>query len=157
MPTHGDFMRAAIRLADWSVKTNKGGPFGAVVVRDKRIIGRGYNAVTTTNDPTAHAEVVAIRDACKHLRDFHLTDCVIYTNCEPCPMCLGAIHWARIKRIYYANTRLDAAAIGFDDAAFYKEMQRPVSQRQIAMTQLLHSRARATFTAWQRKADKVPY
>lgn len=152
-----DFMRQAIRLADQSVRNNKGGPFGAVIVQDGKIIGRGWNRVTSANDPTAHAEVVAIRDACRRLKTFVLDACVLYSNCEPCPMCLAAIYWARIRRVYYANTRNDAAAIGFDDAKFYKELKLPIPKRELSMKQLLHSEARATFQAWRMKENKVRY
>lgn len=116
------FMAEAIALSQKGIQSNQGGPFGCVVVKGNDIVGRGNNMVTSTNDPTAHAEVVAIRDACKNLQTFQLDDCEIYTSCEPCPMCLGAIYWARPKVIYYANNREDAAAIGFDDSMIYEEM-----------------------------------
>jgi guanine deaminase len=151
------FMREAIRLAERGMAARKGGPFGAIIVRNGKIVGRGCNQVTSANDATAHAEMVAIRNACRRLRTFDLSGCALYVNCEPCPMCLGAIYWARIGSMYYANTRLDAAAIGFDDAEFYHELMLPISKRKIAMKQLLRSEALATFAAWQRKADKVEY
>ena len=150
-------MRQAIRMADQSVKNNKGGPFRAVIVQNGKVVGRGWNMVTSANDPTAHAEVVAIRDACRKLKTFVLDGCVLYSNCEPCPMCLAAIYWGRIRRVYYANTRDDAAAIGFDDAKFYKELGLPIAKREMSMRQLLHSEAQTTFQAWCAKADKVRY
>jgi tRNA(Arg) A34 adenosine deaminase TadA len=152
-----EFMRAAIRLSLSKMRANCGGPFGAVVVREGRIVGRGWNQVTSTNDPTAHAEVTAIRAACKKLKTFQLDDCELYTSCEPCPMCLAAIYWARFKKVYYANTRRDAAKIQFDDALIYREVARPVSQRLIPMQQLLRPEALKVFAEWQAKADKVRY
>ena len=152
-----EFMREAIRLSMTKMKANHGGPFGSVIVRRGRIVGRGWNCVTSTNDPTAHAELVAIRDACRRLKKFELDDCEIYTSCEPCPMCLSAIYWARLKRIYYANTRKDAAAIDFDDDFLYREVKRPVSRRSIPMKQLLRTEAQTAFKAWQKKGDKVAY
>ena len=152
-----DFMRESIRLAERGVSLGRGGPFGAVIVRGGKIISRGSNAVTSRNDPTAHAEIVAIRAAGRRLRTFDLGDCEIYTSCEPCPMCLAAIYWARFKRIYYANTRKDGAKIDFDDDFIYREVVRPVSQRKIPMQQLLRSEALKAFTAWEKKADKIRY
>ena len=152
-----EFMRAAIDLSRAKMRANCGGPFGAVVVRRGRIIARGWNKVTSTNDPTAHAEVTAIRAACKKLKTFHLNDCELYTSCEPCPMCLAAIYWARFKTVYYANTRHDAARIQFDDARIYREIARPVSHRKLAMRQMLRKEALAVFEEWQAKADKVGY
>jgi len=152
-----EFMRAAIDLSRAKMRANCGGPFGAVVVRRGRIIARGWNKVTSTNDPTAHAEVTAIRAACKKLKTFHLNDCELYTSCEPCPMCLAAIYWARFKTVYYANTRHDAARIQFDDARIYREIARPVSRRKLAMHQMLREEALAVFEEWQAKADKVGY
>lgn len=149
-------MREAIRLAVRNVRRG-GGPFGAVIAREGRIVGRGANHVTTWNDPTAHAEVVAIRDACRKLKTFTLADCEIYTSCEPCPMCLAAIYWARIPRVYYGDTRADAARIGFDDALIYREVAKPLRKRQVRMSQLSHGEALAPFRAWQRKLDKVRY
>jgi tRNA(Arg) A34 adenosine deaminase TadA len=135
----------------------QGGPFGAVVVRRGKIVGRGNNSVTSLNDPTAHAEVMAIRDACRRLKSFSLTDCVIYTTCEPCPMCLAAIFWSRLRKVFYANTRDDAAAIGFDDAEFYQQMSLPLEKRKLQMKQVSRAAAIKSFQRWQAKLDKVPY
>ncbi|MBW8864606.1 MAG: nucleoside deaminase [Verrucomicrobia bacterium] len=151
------FMRAAIRLSLSKMRANCGGPFGAVVVRNGKIVGRGWNQVTSTNDPTAHAEVSAIRDACRRLKTFQLDDCELYTSCEPCPMCLSAIYWARFRKVYYANTRKDAAKIAFDDDLIYREVAKPVSKRLIPMKQLLRPEALKVFSEWQTKADKVRY
>jgi guanine deaminase len=151
------FMRAAIRLSLAKMRANCGGPFGAVVVRQGKVVGRGWNQVTATNDPTAHAEVTAIRDACRRRKTFQLGDCELYTSCEPCPMCLAAIYWARIQKVYYANTRKDAAKIAFDDDLIYREVARPVSKRLIPMKQLLRPEALKVFTEWQDRADKVRY
>jgi tRNA(Arg) A34 adenosine deaminase TadA len=151
------FMLAAIRLSRREMELGTGGPFGAVVVRKGRIVGRGANRVTSSNDPTAHAEVTAIREACSRLKTFQLSDCEIYTSCEPCPMCLAAIYWARIRNVYYANTRKDAAAIGFDDEIIYHEVALPVSKRKIPMKPLLRSKAIAVFKEWQAKPDKILY
>ncbi len=151
------FMREAIRLSIRMMRRGKGGPFGAVVVRGGRIVGRGCNEVTSTNDPTAHAEVVAIRDACRRLKTFQLQDCELYTSCEPCPMCLSAIYWARLKKVYYANTRKDAAGIDFDDDFIYTEVARPISKRKLVMKQMMHKEAFAAFLEWKVKADKVRY
>ncbi len=150
-------MREAIRLSLSRMRANRGGPFGAVVVRKGKIVARGWNRVTSDNDPTAHAEISAIRAACKKLKTFQLDDCELYTSCEPCPMCLAAIYWARLKKVYYANTRRDAAKIEFDDALIYREVSRPISQRQIPMKQLLHGEALKAFAEWQAKADKIRY
>lgn len=150
-------MRAAIRLAEEGLQAGRGGPFGCVVVRRGEIVGRGQNRVTSTNDPTAHAEVLAIRDACARLGTFALPDCELYTSCEPCPMCLAAIYWARIPAIYFGNTREDAAAIGFDDAAIYREVALPPDQRAVPMRPLLRAEAQGAFRAWAAKADKVRY
>lgn len=150
-------MREAIRLSIENVESGKGGPFGAVIVKDGRIIARGANEVTATNDPTAHAEVVAIRKACKELGTFQLDDCEIYCSCEPCPMCLGAIYWARPKAIYYANTKTDAAAIDFDDAFIYAEIARPVEQRQLFTQQMMRDEALAAFEKWKVSTKKVEY
>lgn len=152
-----EFMRAAIRLARSKMRANCGGPFGAVVVHHDKIIARGWNRVTSTNDPTAHAEVMAIRAACKKLKTFHLSDCELYTSCEPCPMCLAAIYWARFKRVYYANTRRDAAKIKFDDDWIYREVARPIVRRKIAMRQLLRDEALEVFKEWKAKPDKIRY
>ena len=150
-------MREAAQMAHENVIAGRGGPFGAVVVRDGHIIGRGANLVTSTNDPTAHAEVTAIRDACRHLGTFTLAGCEIYTSCEPCPMCLAAIYWARIEKIFYANTRHDAARIGFDDDYLYREMMLSHDQRSTPILPLASDEAAATFDLWTTKADKVPY
>jgi len=150
-------MRAAIRLSRERMRRNNGGPFGAVVVQRGKIIGRGWNRVTSTNDPTAHAEVMAIRGACRRLKTFRLDDCELYASCEPCPMCLAALYWARIGKIFYANTRRDAAAIGFDDNSFYRELARPVSRRKIPMRQLLRADALKVFAEWRKKPDKIRY
>ena len=157
MPGNPEFMRQAIALATENVTSGRGGPFGALVVRDGVVIAVGANEVTTTNDPTAHAEVVAIRRAGAALKKFRLAGCEIYTSCEPCPMCLAAIYWARIGRIWYGNDRKDAAAIGFDDDLLYQEIARPLSQRAIPTERLLPEEARAAFVAWAQKEDKVPY
>jgi guanine deaminase len=151
------FMREAIRLSRQKMRADQGGPFGAVIVRRGKIVGRGCNRVTATNDPTAHAEITAIRDACKKLQRFHLEDCELYTSCEPCPMCLGAVYWARLKKVYYANTRKDAAAIQFNDAFIYDEMSVPIPRRKIPMKPLLRKEALEVFQEWAKKADKVPY
>ena len=150
-------MRAAIRLSLSKMRANCGGPFGAVVVRKGKVVGRGWNQVTSTNDPTAHAEVTAIRDACKRLKTFQLDDCELYTSCEPCPMCLSAIYWARFKKVYYANTRADAARIAFDDDLIYREVAKPISKRLIPMKQLLRPEALKVFAEWQAKSDKIRY
>jgi tRNA(Arg) A34 adenosine deaminase TadA len=154
---HADFMRAAIRLSQTKMRANCGGPFGTVIVRQGKIIARGWNQVTSTNDPTAHAEVAAIRAACKKLRIVSLADCELYTSCEPCPMCLAAIYWARIKKVYYANTRNDAAKIQFDDDWIYREIARPILRRKIKMRQVLHQEALKVFAEWEAKLDKVTY
>ncbi|MEW6363085.1 MAG: nucleoside deaminase [Acidobacteriota bacterium] len=151
------FMREAIRISIEKMRRNEGGPFGAVVVRGGRVVGRGWNRVTSSCDPTAHAEVVAIRDACRRLKRFQLADCDLYTSCEPCPMCLGSVYWARIRCVYYGNTRRDAARIGFDDSLIYHEISRPLSKRKIPMKRLLHEEALVAFDEWERKPDKVPY
>ena len=152
-----EFMRAAIRLALEKMRRGEGGPFGAVVARRGRIVGRGWNRVTSTNDPTAHAEVTAIREACRRLKTFRLDDCEIYASCEPCPMCLSAIYWARIGKIFYAGARRDAAAIGFDDDLIGRELTRPVSRRKIPMRQLLRGEALKVFKEWRDKPDKIRY
>jgi len=151
------FMREAIRLSIQMMRRGKGGPFGAIVVRNGKIVGRGSNQVTSANDPTAHAEIVAIRDACKRLKTFQLDDCDLYTSCEPCPMCLSAIYWARLGHVFYGNTRKDAAKIEFDDDFIYREVALPIRKRTLKMKQLLHSEALAAFKEWQLKTDKVRY
>ena len=150
-------MREAIRLSLREVRRGQGGPFGAVVVRDGKVVGRGRNQVTSANDPTAHAEIVAIRAACKRLGMFRLDGCVLYTSCEPCPMCLSAIYWARVGNVYYANTRKDAARIDFDDDFIYREVALPIRRRKLRMKQLLREEALVAFAEWQRKPNKVPY
>jgi tRNA(Arg) A34 adenosine deaminase TadA len=154
---HNSYMRRAIALSLENVRSGRGGPFGAVVVHNGRIIAEGTNRVTSTNDPTAHAEIVAIREACRVLGTFQLAGCNIYTSCEPCPMCLGALYWARPARIFYAGTALDAASAGFDDSFIYKELLLPYNQRTIPMTQLLREEAQAAFRVWKEKVDKTPY
>jgi len=151
------FMRQAIELSIENVRSGKGGPFAALVVKDGEVIATGTNEVTTAFDPTAHAEVVAIRGACRALSQFQLTGCEIYTSCEPCPMCLGAIYWARPSKVYFANTHADAARIGFDDSFIYQQLRLPQSERAIPMIQLLREEALTAFTEWERKADRVPY
>jgi tRNA(Arg) A34 adenosine deaminase TadA len=151
------FMREAIRLSREKMRRGDGGPFGAVVVRNGKIVGRGWNRVTSANDPTAHAEVTAIREACRKLRTFQLDDCELYTSCEPCPMCLSAIYWARFKKVFYANTRKDAAKIEFDDDLIYREVARPISRRLIPMRQLLRGEALEVFSEWKSKPDKIRY
>ena len=151
-----EFMRRAITLAHENIRCG-GGPFGAVIVKDGRVVAEGVNQVTTTNDPTAHAEVVAIRAACKSLATFQLAGCDLYTSCEPCPMCLGAIYWARPSRIFYAGTARDAAAAGFDDAFIYDEIALPHGTRRIPMTELLREEGVLIFNAWVAKTDKTAY
>jgi len=151
------FMARAVQLSIDNVRSGRGGPFGAVVVRDGKIIGEGVNRVTSTNDPTAHAEVLAIRQACANLGVYHLEDCELYTSCEPCPMCLGAIYWAHLSRLYFANTAADAAEIGFDDSFLYGELKKPHLQRRIPTVQIMREEALAGFRAWAAKVDKIPY
>lgn len=150
-------MQAAIELSIQRMREGRGGPFGAVIVKDGRILSQGSNEVTTSNDPTAHAEIVAIREACKILGTFRLDGCDIYTSCEPCPMCLSAIYWARISRIYYAATRQDAAAAGFDDDFLYQEIPRPIADRRLPAQQLLREQALTAFAEWRAKPDRIPY
>jgi tRNA(Arg) A34 adenosine deaminase TadA len=152
-----EFLREAIRLSMEKMKANEGGPFGAIIVRGDKIVGRGWNRVTSTNDPTAHAEIVAIRDACAQLKTFCLAGCDIYSSCEPCPLCLAAIYWARLDHIYYAANCDDAAAIGFDDRTFYQELAKPVEQRSIPMEQSLRDEALAAMKAWMEKPDRIQY
>jgi len=151
------FLREAILLSVEKMEGNEGGPFGAVIARDGKIVGRGWNRVTSTNDPTAHAEIVAIRDACAHLDTFSLSGCEIYTSCEPCPMCLAAIYWARLGRIVYAATCEDAAAAGFDDHSVYRELGLPPGGRSIPSVQHFREEACKAFTAWLRKTDRTHY
>jgi guanine deaminase len=151
------FMARAIQLSIENVLSGGGGPFGAVVVKDGEIISEGVNGVTESNDPTAHAEITAIRVACARLQSFELKGCEIYTSCEPCPMCLGAIYWARPDRIYFGNTAADAAKIGFDDSLIYREMSEPLSGRRIPTIQMMREEALEAFRAWDEKRDKAPY
>lgn len=151
------WMKKAIQLACENVDAGKGGPFGAVVVKDGKIIGQGSNKVTEYNDPTAHAEIMAIREACRTLQSFQLTDCEIYTSCEPCPMCLGAIYWARPKAVYYASSKKDAAAVGFDDDFIYEELALPMEQRRIPMKQIKIENYLLPFTTWAATDNKVEY
>jgi len=150
-------MRAAIGLSLRMMRRGEGGPFGAVVVKGNRIVGRGWNQVTSTNDPTAHAEVVAIRDACRRLRTYQLEHCDLYTSCEPCPMCLSAIYWARLRRVFYGGTRKDAAKIAFDDDFIYAQVALPIHRRKLPMQKLLREEALQAFQEWEKKADKIPY
>lgn len=154
---HQFFMHEAAELARENILQGRGGPFGAVVVREGKIVGRGTNLVTSTNDPTAHAEVTAIRHACQELKTFTLAGCEIYTSCEPCPMCLAAIYWARLDQIFFANTRHDAARIGFDDNHLYHEMTLALDQRSTPITLIASPSAASTFDLWDAKTDKVPY
>ena len=155
--SNATYMREAVQLAEQGMRSGRGGPFGCVVVRRGKIVGRGSNRVTSTNDPTAHAEVVAIRDACTALQTFQLTDCELYTSCEPCPMCLSAIYWARIPQVYYGNTRADAAAIGFDDDFIYQQVPLAPEARTVKMERLLRDEAQIAFQEWANKTDKVRY
>ncbi len=152
-----EFMKEAIRLSINNVEEGKGGPFGAVVVKDGKIIARGVNQVTTNNDPTAHAEVMAIRNACAALNSFQLDDCDIYTSCEPCPMCLGAIYWARPARLFYANSKEDATAINFDDQFIYEEIARPINERKLFTQQILREEALEAFKKWSESSIKTDY
>lgn len=152
-----NFMREAIAEGIKGMNANEGGPFGCVIVKNDVIIGRGHNNVISSNDPTAHAEVTAIRDACKNINSFQLDDCEVYTSCEPCPMCLGAIYWARPKKIYYANNRQDAANIGFDDSLIYNEINKPLEHRLIAIECIGRNEALKMFEQWSNKTDKTEY
>jgi tRNA(Arg) A34 adenosine deaminase TadA len=151
------FMARAIQLSVDNVLFGRGGPFGAVIVKDGAIVAEGVNRVTAACDPTAHAEVVAIREACATLGIFGLKNCEIYTSCEPCPMCLGAIYWARLTRIYFGNIAADATKIGFDDSFIYHEFEKPLAARSIPMIQMMHDEALAGFRVWQQKPNKIPY
>ena len=152
-----EFLRRAIALATANVTSGKGGPFGAVIVRDGRIVGEGANSVTTCNDPTAHAEVNAIRAAARALNTFALNGCELYTSCEPCPMCLAAAYWARVDAIYFGASAADAAHAGFDDAFLYEELRKPHDLRKVPITQMLGEEAQASFQAWMKSATKVEY
>lgn len=154
---HEKFMKMAIALSEQNVTQLLGGPFGAVIVKDGKLVAKSANKVTTTNDPTAHAEVSAIRKACKKLNTFDLTGCVIYTSCEPCPMCLGAIYWARIGVIYFANTKKDAADIGFDDQFIYDEIDQPMDERKLPVVQLMRDEAQQAFKKWAASGMKIDY
>jgi len=151
------FMQMAIDLSREGMRAGKGGPFGCVVVKEGKIVGKGCNSVASTNDPTAHAEVVAIRDACRHLQSFQLDGCEIYTSCEPCPMCIGAIYWARPDRVFFANAKEDAAEAGFDDDFIYQELNLNREERKISMTRLPHEDALKVFQEWVEKDNKTLY
>jgi guanine deaminase len=151
------FMARAIQLSIDGVQSGQGGPFGAVIVKEGKIVAEGMNRVTSPNDPTAHAEVLAIRQACEKMGVFELKDCELYSSCEPCPMCLGAIYWARLSRIYFASTAEDAAKIGFDDSFIYDELKKPFSQRRIPAIQMMREEALAGFAAWTARTNKIPY
>lgn len=157
MNEHSKFMKRAIALADKGMQQGAGGPFGAVIVKDGEIIAEGFNKVTSSHDPTAHAEVTAIREACATLKTFQLDACVLYTSCEPCPMCLGAIYWARFKKVYYGARQQDAADIGFDDQFIYDEIEKPMSDRKIPFEQLDREDAVVVFKKWDDKTDRVDY
>jgi len=152
-----EFMHEAIRLSIENVQSGRGGPFAAIVVKDGKIIASGTNLVTSTNDPTAHAEIAAIREACRILNSFQLDGCEIYTSCEPCPMCLGAIYWARPAKVFFGNSKQDAADIGFDDSFIYDELQKPIEARRIPIMQVLPKEALVAFNEWKTKEDKVKY
>jgi tRNA(Arg) A34 adenosine deaminase TadA len=154
---HEKFLRRAVRLSAERMREGAGGPFGAVIVKDGEVISEGWNGVTSENDPTAHAEVAAIRNACAALGTFSLKGCDIYASCEPCPMCLAAIYWARLDRVFFANTRADAAAIGFDDDLIYREIGKPVEDRVIPTLHIPMSEAAAVFAEWREKPDKLEY
>ena len=151
------FMTRSIELARIGVETNAGGPFGCVVAKNDEIVGEGNNRVTSTNDPTAHAEIIAIREACHRLGTFQLDDCVIYTSCEPCPMCLGAIYWARPAKVFYACTRDDASKIGFDDDFIYREFEKSNDEREMKLINLMRDEALEVFASWAAKPDKIEY
>lgn len=151
------FMARAIELSVENVRSGRGGPFATVVVKDGKVIAEGTNRVTSTNDPTAHAEIVAIREACRVLSGFQLTDCEIYSTCEPCPMCLGAIYWARPARLYFATTGNDAAGYGFEDHFIHEQLQLPRGERKILTAQIMRDEALAAFVEWEKKTDKIPY
>jgi len=150
-------MQHAIQLSIENVRTNKGGPFGVIIVKNNEIIAQGTNLVTSTNDPTAHAEIVAIRNACKKLKNFHIPECEMYTSCEPCPMCLAACYWAHIKTIYYGNTKQDAATINFDDSFIYEQMKIEHEKRAIPMKNMMRQDAMQAFELWKEKQDKIEY
>jgi guanine deaminase len=157
MAYESKFMKEAIRLAIENVRSGNGGPFGAVIVKNGKIISKGVNNVTSSSDPTAHAEVVAIREACKSLNSFQLDGCDIYASCEPCPMCLGAIYWARPENLYFAGTKNDASAIGFDDSFIYDELDLPIEKRKLNSVHVDHPDANSPFNEWKNKKDKIEY
>ena len=157
MQGNPEFMQQAIRLATENVNSGRGGPFGAVVVQDGKVVATGTNQVTASNDPTAHAEVTAIRNACAALGTFQLTGCEVYTSCEPCPMCLAALYWSRCAAIYYGNTAADAAKVGFDDSFLYEEVKKPLCDRSIPIVRLLPEEAWQSFAAWEASPFKVGY
>ncbi|NNJ71209.1 MAG: nucleoside deaminase [Kiritimatiellales bacterium] len=157
MPCSESFLREAIRLSSEKMEAGEGGPFGAVIVQNGKIIGRGWNRVTSANDPTAHAEIMAIREACSNLKTFSLAGCEIYASCEPCPMCLAAIYWARLDALYFAASRAEAADADFDDARLYEEIPKPWMHRMLPTEQRLHDEARKVFDAWKAKPDKTVY
>ena len=157
MNNHEEFMSEAVKAALKGMNNNEGGPFGCIVVKDGKIIGHGNNKVTSTNDPTAHAEVTAIRDACKNIESFQLDGCIVYTSCEPCPMCLGAIYWARPDKVYYGSNQQDAANIGFDDEFIYKELQLSNQKKMVGFEQISRKEALIAFKNWEVKEDKVKY
>jgi guanine deaminase len=157
MQSENEFMELAIRLATENVLSGAGGPFGAVIVKDGKIVSTGVNTVTAVNDPTAHAEVNAIRQACQALGSFQLPGCVLYTSCEPCPMCLGAIYWVRLDSMFFGNTCHDAAEVGFDDSFIYEELRVPTGQRKLPMVRLLPDKAIESFRAWQEHQTKITY
>ena len=152
-----EFMQQAVEAALTGMNNNDGGPFGCVIVKDGKIVGKGHNKVTSTNDPTAHGEVMAIRDACKNLNTFNLEGCELYTSCEPCPMCLGAIYWARLEKVYYGSTQVDAANIGFDDQFIYDEIPLPYAERRIPFIQIARDVAIEPFNQWKAKENKINY
>lgn len=154
---HNRFMVRAIELSIDNVKKNQGGPFGAVIVKDNEIIAEGTNHVTSRKDPTAHAEIIAIRNACTKLQDFHLHGCILYTSCEPCPMCLGAIYWAHLHAVFYGNTKTDAQTIGFDDSFIYEQLQLVSEARAIMMKQMMREAAHTAFEVWQKSKEKMRY
>jgi len=154
---HEHFMDEAVKRAIKGMQNNEGGPFGCIIVKDGKIIGKGNNKVTSTNDPTAHAEVTAIRDACKNLKSFQLDGCILYTSCEPCPMCLGAIYWARPEKVFFGSNKTDAANIGFDDAFIYNELPLDYNKRSIPFEQINRNNALKAFQLWQEKEDKTAY
>jgi guanine deaminase len=152
-----EYIARAIALAIENVRVGRGGPFAALIVKDGEILAEGTNRVTSTNDPTAHAEILAIREACRKLGRFELTGCVIYASCEPCPMCLGAIYWSRLEKLIFGATAADAAKIGFDDSLIYREIARPIGKRRIQAVQLMRKDALEAFQVWAEKKDKIPY